>query len=392
MKIYKVGGAVRDRLLGRPGKDSDWVVVGADPERMLAAGFRTVGRDFPVFLHPKTGEEYALARTERKTGPGYKGFRFQAAPDISLEQDLRRRDLTINAMAETPEGELIDPFGGRADLRQGLLRHVSPAFSEDPLRALRVARFAACLNFRVAEETQRLMRKIGDSGELAALIPERVWREWEKALAERWPARFFRVLERCGALHKLFPSSLAAAAALQALEAATAASAETAVRYAAHLAAASAGAPGGENDGRWEQQTAELARRYRVPNAYRELARMAIRCRCLLRGSEWEAPALLQLLKETDAFRRPERFASLQTALAAQGGASAGKTGKTALRRLEALKKARQAAQAIDVAALSAQGLEGAALGRALDARRLEAVREALSARPGGQPNPAPGM
>ncbi|MDH3948278.1 MAG: multifunctional CCA addition/repair protein, partial [Gammaproteobacteria bacterium] len=208
MQIYKVGGCVRDELLGLPVKDRDWVVVGTTPQEMLDAGYKPVGKDFPVFLHPETHEEYALARTERKTAPGYTGFAFHAAADVTLEEDLLRRDLTINAMAETPAGELIDPYHGRDDLQHRLLRHVSPAFVEDPVRILRVARFAARLaefDFQVAEETMRLMREMVSNGEVDALVPERVWQETVRALSEAVPTRFFEVLRECGALAKLFP-------------------------------------------------------------------------------------------------------------------------------------------------------------------------------------------
>ena len=189
MKAYVVGGAVRDELLGLPVADRDWVVVGATPEALVAAGYRPVGRDFPVFLHPETREEYALARTERKSGRGYRGFTVHAAPEVTLEQDLARRDLTINAMARDAAGGLIDPFGGARDLKDGILRHVSEAFAEDPLRVLRVARFAARYAFRVAEETLALMRRMVAAGELEHLVPERVWQEFSRGLAEPHPAR-----------------------------------------------------------------------------------------------------------------------------------------------------------------------------------------------------------
>jgi tRNA nucleotidyltransferase (CCA-adding enzyme) len=205
VRIYRVGGSVRDELLGRAGSDRDWVVVGATPEIMLASGFMPVGRDFPVFLHPDTREEYALARTERKHGRGYRGFEFFATPDVTLEEDLRRRDLTINAMARAPDGLLIDPHGGEADLRAGILRHVSPAFAEDPLRVLRVARFAARFDFTIADETLALMRDIAASGELATLAPERVWQELARGLGESHPSRVLRALRACGALAALVP-------------------------------------------------------------------------------------------------------------------------------------------------------------------------------------------
>ena len=208
MQIYKVGGAVRDRLLGRPVADTDWVVVGASAEAMQARGFRPVGSDFPVFLHPQTGEEYALARTERKSGQGYGGFTFHASPDVTLEEDLIRRDLTINAMAEDDQGRITDPYGGQRDLQDRVLRHVSPAFAEDPLRVLRVARFAARyapLGFRVADETLELMRQLAESGELQALTAERSWKEISRALMEPRPDVFIQVLRDCGALAELLP-------------------------------------------------------------------------------------------------------------------------------------------------------------------------------------------
>src|SRR5574340_346543 len=205
MKTYIVGGAVRDRLLGRPVTDRDYVVVGATPGDMLALGFQPVGKDFPVFLHPQTLEEYALARTERKSGRGSKGFTVYAAPEVSLEEDLRRRDLTINAMAKAPDGALVDPFGGKRDLEAGVLRHVSEAFTEDPVRILRVARFAARFGFRVADETLELMRAMVRSGEADYLVPERVWQEVARGLMERRPSRMFGVLRECGALARIMP-------------------------------------------------------------------------------------------------------------------------------------------------------------------------------------------
>ena len=208
MKTYLVGGAVRDKLLNRPVTERDWVVLGETPESMLQRGFHAVGKDFPVFLHPKTKEEYALARTERKTAKGYKGFSVDAAPNVTLEQDLLRRDLTINAIAMTENGELIDPFGGKRDLENRLFRHVSPAFIEDPVRILRVARFAARyapLGFSIADETQRLMGEMVNVGEVDALVPERIWAEVVKALGEKQPSEFFYTLKACGALAKIFP-------------------------------------------------------------------------------------------------------------------------------------------------------------------------------------------
>ncbi len=205
MQIYKVGGCVRDRLLGRPVKDKDWVVVGSTVEEMLAQGFRPVGKDFPVFLHPKTHEEYALARTERKTAPGYHGFEIHASPEVTLEEDLARRDLTINAMAEDDDGNVIDPFAGQTDLHNKTLRHVSKAFVEDPVRVLRMARFAARFGFQVADETKQLIHQMIANGELEHLVAERVWQELEKALLSRQPSLFFICLKEVGALKTLFP-------------------------------------------------------------------------------------------------------------------------------------------------------------------------------------------
>ena len=205
LKVYCVGGAVRDALLGLPVRDHDWVVVGSSPEDMLARGFVPVGKDFPVFLHPDKHEEYALARTERKTTPGYRGFAIHAAPDVTLEQDLLRRDFTINAMARDPDGKLIDPYNGIADLQAGILRHVSPAFSEDPVRILRAARFVARFNFKIAPETLGLMQKMVTNGEIDALVPERVWQELSRGLMEKTPSRFFTTLRECGALVKILP-------------------------------------------------------------------------------------------------------------------------------------------------------------------------------------------
>ena len=208
MEIYLVGGAVRDTLLGLPVKERDWVVIGETPESMVQQGFRPVGKDFPVFLHPQTHEEYALARTERKTAPGYKGFTVHAAPDVSLKQDLIRRDLTINAMAMTPQGQLVDPYGGQVDLEKRIFRHISPAFAEDPVRLLRIARFAARyghLGFTLAEETKGLMQSMVTAGEVDHLVPERVWAELFKALNEKSPSAFFYTLKDCAALDKIFP-------------------------------------------------------------------------------------------------------------------------------------------------------------------------------------------
>jgi tRNA nucleotidyltransferase (CCA-adding enzyme) len=321
MKIYRVGGSVRDELLGLPVADRDYVVVGATPQAMRAGGFRPVGRDFPVFLHPRTHEEYALARTERKTGPGHRGFSFHAAAEVTLEEDLARRDLTINAMARADDGTLIDPFGGERDLRKGVLRHVGPAFTEDPLRVLRVARFAARFGFRVAPETEALMRAIASGGELETLSAERVWQELAKALMEAKPSRFFETLRRCGALGHLLPELDALFAAsvrrsagsawLRAIDAAAAAGEALAVRYAV-LAGNLAPAPRTR-----ERVAASFSRRVNAPTECRELAALGARLHARVdRATALRPAALLDLLLAVDALRRPERLAGLLSACA----------------------------------------------------------------------------
>ena len=290
MKKYLVGGAVRDELLGLPVKERDYVVVGSTPEEMERLGYKPVGKDFPVFLHPQTHEEYALARTERKSGRGYKGFTVQASPDVTLEEDLRRRDLTINAIAKAEDGTLVDPFGGRGDLQKHMLRHVSEAFAEDPVRILRVARFAARFGFEVASETMALMQRMVASGETDYLVPERVWQEFAKGLMELEPQRMFDVLEACGLRRKL----------LAELNDVPRLHGTLAQRF-AQLA--------------WPLKEAEveaLCNRLKVPGDVRELALLGCRNRVALRASRLAAPqALLELLKRTDAFRRPERFQDL---------------------------------------------------------------------------------
>ncbi|MFM2289968.1 MAG: hypothetical protein RL684_3111 [Pseudomonadota bacterium] len=316
MQVYLVGGAVRDELLGLPVRERDWVVVGGSPAQLEAQGFRPVGRDFPVFLHPETGEEYALARVERKTGPGYRGFVTGHSPDVTLEQDLQRRDLTVNAMARAGDGTLVDPYGGRADLEARLLRHVSPAFSEDPVRILRVARFLARfapLGFRVAPDTLAVMRAMVAAGEVQALVPERVWKELERALGEPEPACAFELLQACGALALLAPElaaalARAAVATLAPLRAAVQAKLSPAQRWAALVAPL--GEPASE----------ALAQRLRVPNDFRELAVTAARQLAAQPGSATPSPdELLALVERCDALRRPERF---EAALAAAARSS----------------------------------------------------------------------
>ncbi|PSJ80207.1 multifunctional CCA addition/repair protein [Neisseria iguanae] len=336
MKTYLVGGAVRDRLLGLPVHDRDWVVVGEDAESMAARGFLPVGKDFPVFLHPQSREEYALARTERKTAKGYAGFSFHADKEVTLEQDLMRRDLTINAMAQDSDGLIIDPFGGQKDLSDGVLRHVSPAFAEDPVRILRIARFAARYGFVVADETMRLMRQMVAAGEADALVAERVWQELSKGLMESNPAKMIEVLQECGALAVLLPEVKALFGVpqradyhpetdsgihtLMVLQKTADMGLSLPERYAALL----------HNLGKAETPSEilpkhcghnlacvrlvrEVNRRLRAPKACAELAEMVCRWHIIFHQVGQLKPAtVLNTLKKTDAFRRPERF---QTAL-----------------------------------------------------------------------------
>ncbi|MCU0868556.1 MAG: multifunctional CCA tRNA nucleotidyl transferase/2'3'-cyclic phosphodiesterase/2'nucleotidase/phosphatase [Burkholderiales bacterium] len=307
MKIWRVGGSVRDELLGLPVRDRDWVVVGATPDAMLDAGFTPVGRDFPVFLHPVTREEHALARTERKSGPGYRGFTVHAAPDVTLEQDLARRDLTINAMARGDDGTLVDPFGGARDLADRVLRHVSPAFAEDPVRILRVARFAARFDFRVAPETATLMRTMVDAGEADHLVAERVWQEVAKGLMERHPSVMFATLAACGALARVLPELDAATrdpAWAAALDGAAAADAGLTVRFALMARDAS--------------DLDALCDRVRAPGDCRALAQLARHQLDALRAADGADPeTLARLLSAADAWRRPARFEELLDVLAA---------------------------------------------------------------------------
>ncbi|MCX2889010.1 MULTISPECIES: multifunctional CCA addition/repair protein [unclassified Pseudomonas] len=362
MHIYKVGGAVRDRLLGRPVSDIDWLVVGASVEEMLAKGYRPVGADFPVFLHPKTGEEYALARTERKSGRGYGGFTFHASPDVTLEEDLIRRDLTINAMAEDEAGTVYDPHNGKQDLDQRLLRHVSPAFAEDPLRVLRVARFAARyapLGFQVADQTLELMRQISASGELQALTAERSWKEIERALMEAQPQVFFQVLRDCDALPALLPELADDAQALAALEQAAAHEQPLHVRWACLLR------------GLAPASIKAVNQRLKAPRECQELALLTGECLAQAnQARELPATALLELLQKFDVYRRPQRFEDFVVVceMAALGD------GEQGYPQGDYLRGAAVAARAVDVKPLVQAGLTGQALGEALKAERLKAL------------------
>ena len=335
MQTYLVGGAVRDALLGRPVEDRDWVVVGADVPSMLARGFKPVGKDFPVFLHPESREEYALARTERKTAKGYAGFSFHADKDVTLEQDLQRRDLTINAMAQDGNGRLIDPYGGADDLKNGILRHVSPAFAEDPVRILRTARFAARYGFRVAGETLALMRQMVDNGEAEALVAERVWQELSRGLMEPHPRKMIDILRQSGALKVLLPEVDALFGVPQradfhpeidsgehtllVLERAAAMNLDLPERYAALLHDLGKALTPADmlprhigHDSAGIEPVRAVSRRYRVPKACAELAELVCRLHIRLhRASDIRRPrAVLDVLNAADALRHPERFAA----------------------------------------------------------------------------------
>ncbi|MDR0211769.1 MAG: multifunctional CCA addition/repair protein [Pseudomonas putida] len=368
MQIYKVGGAVRDRLLGRPVSDIDWLVVGATVEQMQALGYRPVGADFPVFIHPRTGEEYALARTERKSGRGYGGFTFHASPEVTLEEDLIRRDLTINAMAEDEQGNLYDPYHGKNDLDLRLLRHVSPAFAEDPLRVLRVARFAARyapLGFHVADETLELMRQISASGELQALTAERSWKEIERALMEDQPQVFIQVLRECGALKVLMPEVNALldqqqSHTLQVLEQAARAQQPLNVRWACLL-----------HELVDLNQAKALNQRFKAPRECQELALLVVECQALCHGAlQLSATRLLELLQKFDVYRRPQRFEDFIAACQAQ----ALSRGEQVYPQADYLRGAAAVAKAVDVKALVEKGLTGQALGEALKQARLMAL------------------
>ncbi|MNF29100.1 Multifunctional CCA protein [compost metagenome] len=401
MQIYKVGGAVRDRLLGRPVTENDWVVVGATAEEMLEQGYRPVGADFPVFLHPQSGEEYALARTERKSGRGYGGFTFFASPDVTLEQDLTRRDLTVNAMAEDDQGNLIDPYGGQRDLEARLLRHVSPAFAEDPLRVLRVARFAARyapLGFRVAEETLELMRFIAESGELDALTPERSWKEISRALMEPRPDVFIQVLRDCGALlawlpeldrlfgvpqpEKHHPEVDSGMHVLAVLRQCAEHDQPLTVRWACLLHDLGKGLTPVDqlpqhiaHEKRGLKLIEAVNKRCKAPRDCQELALLVGEYHTHAhRALELRASTLLELLQSFDIYRRPQRFEEF---VAASEMDARGRTGLEQRDYPQAayLLGAAAAARAVAVQPLLEKGLKGAELGEALKGERLKALK-----------------
>lgn len=395
MEVYKVGGAVRDSLLGRAVKDRDWVVVGATAAELESAGYRQTGKDFPVFLHPETHEEYALARTERKTGPGYKGFEVSASADVTLEEDLRRRDLTINALAENSTGDIIDPFGGRRDLELGILRHISPAFIEDPLRVLRVARFAARFNFKVAPETMELMTEISASGELETLVAERIWGEWDRSLVEPRPRLFVEVLHECGALARLAPELAKLFGVPQpekyhpeidtglhillVLDRVAELSKEGAVRFAALFHDLGKGETPEEqwpshrgHEERSVQLIERYCKRYKVPNYYRSLAVLVARYHSHChRAAELRPATLLKVLEETDAFRRPPRFEQFLLACEADARGRKGLEERP-YSQADVLRTARQVANAVSVKDLV--GLTGEKIREHLRERRVQAL------------------
>lgn len=395
MKTYLVGGAVRDQLLAYPVKERDYVVVGASPEEMVTQGFRLIGKDFPVFLHPKTHEEYALARTERKTGPGYKGFACYAAPDVTLEDDLHRRDLTINAMAQTSSGQIIDPFQGQKDIDDKLLRHVSSAFTEDPVRILRVARFMARfapLGFRVAKETMALMKAMVSAGEVQALVPERVWQEWSTALNEPAPQAFMQTLYDCGALAVLFPElqvlytqyervsdkrTRGCRGYLSVLEKAAVLTDDPHVRFAALVCDLGKGVAKEETQPGIHAIQA-LCRRYRIPHAYVSLAVTAAAYHLLChRALALDAQSLYILLEKTDAFRQSSRLDPFLLVCEADFHAYSG-LANTAYLQKDRVWSAFAAAKKVSANEIKKSGISGAALGEKLVYYRIKAISDFL--------------
>jgi tRNA nucleotidyltransferase (CCA-adding enzyme) len=407
MKTYMVGGAVRDALLGLPVNDHDWVVVGATPHEMIAAGYLPVGKDFPVFLHPQTREEYALARTERKTARGYHGFAFHAEPNVTLEQDLARRDLTINAMAQDENGRLIDPFGGRADLDRRVLRHVTTAFREDPVRILRVARFAARFaDFSLAPETAALMREMVEAGEVDALVAERVWQELARGLMEDKPSRLFEVLRGCGALARLLPEVDrlwgvpqraeyhpeidTGVHLMMVLDMSARLRAPLAVRFACLTHDLGKGTTPAEILPRHighEERSVRLLRtvceRLRVPTECRELAEVVAREHSNIhRSGEFGAAALVRLLERCDAFRKPQRFDAALLACECDARGRLGLEEKPYPQR-QRLLAALAAAQAVATHEIAAQAqeqqIEGPRIGEMIHRARVQAVEEQLT-------------
>jgi tRNA nucleotidyltransferase (CCA-adding enzyme) len=361
MKIYLVGGAVRDKLLGYPYHEKDWVVVGATPEQLLAQGYQQVGKDFPVFLHPESKEEYALARTERKIAAGYTGFECFASPDVTLEEDLERRDLTINAIAEDSEGVLTDPYGGQQDLQNKVLRHVSSAFAEDPLRVLRVARFSARyrhLGFTLAPETLELMQTISSKDELLALPAERVWKELQRSLDEKSPQQFFITLQQAGALEKLMPELFPLEdKSIANLEHAAALGKPATVIFALLLFQCK------------KDNAKILCQRLKIPNEFKDLALLVSNFGFQCQSPVESAEQLLKLVEQLDPFRRPERFELFLQCCELYFNEQ---------HCSSQLRLGFQLCDDINAALLAAEGLSGKAIGQALRQRRLEAIDNAL--------------
>ncbi len=402
MKVYRVGGCVRDRLLGLPVNDIDWVVTGATPKQMQAAGYKAIGKDFPVFLHPESKQEYALARNERKTGPGYKGFEISADPTTTIEQDLLRRDLTINAMAEDDQGNLVDPYGGQKDIEDRILRHVSDAFVEDPVRVLRVARFAARfhkLGFTINDDTRDLIRQIGQSGELGTLVAERVWSELSRALDEANPAVFFTSLRECEVLALLFPEIDALFGVPQnaryhpeidtgvhimmALQASAALGHDNETRFAVLMhdlgkatTPVSVLPSHHGHEARGKKPVKAFCKRWRVPKAHTELALITTEFHLLVhRVMELKASTLLKLLTRADSLRKPERFQKMLDACRADIRGRKGSEDDPYPQAEFLLQLATKLRQ-LDVNDIQQQGLTGKAMGRAIYEARLRLIKQ----------------
>ncbi|MEE9351264.1 MAG: multifunctional CCA addition/repair protein [Thiotrichaceae bacterium] len=409
MKIYLVGGAVRDKLLNLPIKDQDWVVTGATPKSMESLGYKPVGKDFPVFLHPDTNEEYALARTERKTSKGYHGFAFNASPEVTLKEDLLRRDLTINAIAEDENGKLYDYYGGREDLDNKILRHVSTAFAEDPVRILRVARFAsryAGLGFTIAEETMQLMREMVAAGEVDALVAERVWQETERALGEKHPEVYFTTLRECGALKVLFPDvdrlfGVPQVAkwhpeidtgihTMMVLHQATLLSDDPEVRFAALTHDLGKGTTPADilpshhgHEDRSYDLVIKLCKQYRIPKRFTDLAKLTAKYHTHIHMAfDIKAKTMLKVLTACDIYRKPERFTQMLLACKAD---SRGRTGfeENTYEQLECYEEAADICRAVEVKDIIAKGFSGPHIKEELHKQRLSLLKPFLKAQTG---------
>ena len=404
MQTYLVGGSVRDQLLGLPTRDKDWVVVGASSEQMLELGFRSVGKDFPVFLHPKTNEEYALARTERKVAPGYKGFAIYASPDVTLEQDLARRDLTINAIAQSPDGKLIDPYNGQADLKNKCLRHVSTAFSEDPVRVLRIARFAARFDFSIADETKDLIKKMVDSNELDHLVPERVWQELAKAMSTKRPSLFFTTLRNVGALKNLFPEVDrlfgvpqvpkwhpevdTGIHVMMVIDQAAKLSTDIAVIFAALCHDLGKGTTPAEtlpqhkgHEARSIALTQLLCERLRVPKDIHNLALKVAKYHTHMHLlTELKPKVVLEVIDALDAYRRPYQF---EQYLLASEADFRGRPGyeNVSMPNIKLFKRCYQVSKAVDTQPILDAGFQGKAISEELTRQRTNAIAELLKMR-----------